>query len=185
MGHFTTLRLLQSQQYQNICANTTFLSLSNMRICHKKLRRGLYNTGSTPPTPDHGTIRSTSTPLLCHNRKAEVEQELQKTKQARNLKSSNFTRMAQQHHHEGLSQYLTPLQKALLRATLLPRMRLDVLALCTAESEFAESSGLQPHAAHQPSAPSRIAGGTMANSVTDARPAPAPVSSSCSPVSGA
>ena len=36
----------------------------------------------------------------CYNRKAEVEQEPQTTKQARNLKSSTFTRMAQQHHHD-------------------------------------------------------------------------------------
>ena len=35
-------------------------------------------------------------PFLCYNRKAEVEQEPQKTKKARNLKSSTFTRMAQQ-----------------------------------------------------------------------------------------
>ena len=42
-------------------------------------------------------------PFLCYNRKAEVDQEPQKTKQARNLKSSTFTRMAQHHYHESLS----------------------------------------------------------------------------------
>ena len=36
--------------------------------------------------------------FLCYNRKAEVEQEPQETKQARNLKSATFTRAAQQHH---------------------------------------------------------------------------------------
>ena len=40
--------------------------------------------------------------FLCHNRKGEVEKEPLKTKQARNLKSSAFTRMAQQHHYESL-----------------------------------------------------------------------------------
>ena len=57
--------------------------------------------------------------LLCSNRKAKVEQEPlffaplsivtnqepQKTKQARNLKSSTLARMAQHHHHENLSQH--------------------------------------------------------------------------------
>ena len=43
-------------------------------------------------------------PFMCYNRKAEVEQEPQKIKQGRNLKSCAFTRMAQQHHQESLSQ---------------------------------------------------------------------------------
>ena len=48
-------------------------------------------------------------PFLCYNRKAEVEQEPQKTKLARNLKSSPLTRIAQQHHHESLSQRILAL----------------------------------------------------------------------------
>ena len=40
------------------------------------------------------------TPILCFNRKGEVEQEPLKTKQARSRKSFTFTGMAQQHHHE-------------------------------------------------------------------------------------
>ena len=52
----------------------------------------------TPPNEVHTTL------LLCYNRKAEVEQEPQKIKQGRNLKSCAFTRMAQQHHQESLSQ---------------------------------------------------------------------------------
>ena len=36
------------------------------------------------------------------NRKAEVQQEPQKTKHARNIKSSTFASMAQQHHHDSL-----------------------------------------------------------------------------------
>ena len=42
--------------------------------------------------------------LLCDNRKGEVQQPL-KTEQARNLTVFTFTRMAQQHHHESLSQH--------------------------------------------------------------------------------
>ena len=37
-----------------------------------------------------------------------TKQELQKPNQARNLKPSTFTRMAQQHHHESLSQHVQP-----------------------------------------------------------------------------
>ena len=43
-------------------------------------------------------------PFLRYNRKGQAEQEPLKTKQARNLTSSTFTRVAQQHHHECLSQ---------------------------------------------------------------------------------
>ena len=41
---------------------------------------------------------------VCNNNKGELEQEPLKTKQARNLKASMFTGMAQQHHDESLSQ---------------------------------------------------------------------------------
>ena len=37
-----------------------------------------------------------------------MKQEPQKTEQAKNLKSPAFTRMAQQHHHENLSQHFQP-----------------------------------------------------------------------------
>ena len=42
---------------------------------------------------------ASSASFMCYNRKVEVEQEPLTTEQARNLKSSTFTQMAQQHHH--------------------------------------------------------------------------------------
>ena len=45
--------------------------------------------------------------VLCYNRKGEVERQPLKANQARNLKSSTFTRMTQQHQHNSLSQRLT------------------------------------------------------------------------------
>ena len=46
---------------------------------------------------------TTKRAFLYYNRKAEVDQDPQKTKQARNRKSSACTRMAPQHRHESLS----------------------------------------------------------------------------------
>ena len=68
-------------------------------------------------------------PLLCYNRKAEVEQEPQKKKQVRNLESPTFTRMAQQHHHESLSQHLSNTPKIVMEhnATPLNRSSTQVL----------------------------------------------------------
>ena len=53
-------------------------------------------------------LRLLCAPVDCngYNRKAEEELERQKTELARNLKSSPLIRMAQQHHHESLSQHL-------------------------------------------------------------------------------